>query len=852
MKGTEAKLISYMQGADKRFVIPVYQRNYDWRIENCRQLYDDLVKIIQKGRRSHFFGSIVSVHNDSTFNEFLIIDGQQRITTISLLMLAMYNIMKAGILVPEQSILPDKIYKTYLIDEWQEDETRIKLKPVKNDSAAFGKLFGGDEDEYIRDSNLTINYQYFYQRILKEEISLDQLYTAITRLEIINITLSGDDNPQLIFESLNSTGLALSEGDKIRNFILMGLPTREQNDYYEKYWNRIEQCTGYNVSAFVRDYLSVKQQAIPAMNKVYATFKMYVEDEGLETEPLLKDLLFYARQYSLLLKPSSSVDRALRACIVRLNRLETTITRPFFLEVLRLQEEGRLTREETREIFLYTENYLFRRTICDLPTNALNKIFLMLHREIIRYDGTADNYVEKFKYALLSKNERGRFPRDNEFVEAFSARQVYQMNSKNKIYIFERFENAGVGVEDKDIYSRCDEGIYTIEHIMPQHLTPAWNRELGDRYEEIHETWLHRLANLTLTGYNSKYSNNTFEEKKTMQNGFEQSGLRINIWIAQQKNWGISELGKRNEMLMKQALGIWPLPETAYVPSEKQLDVCTLDDDIDLSGRQILRFEYKKTVQPVTSWINMMEQVIKILHAEDKSILYSLARSRSSDSEIGGQVSDRPDGVMNPLEIDDGIYLEKHSNTGTKIVTLKKLFRMYGANPEDLFFYLKNDEDDMSDKEKGPRFEIRKKYWTFALDYIHEANKENGSFANVNSSKENWISGYFGIGGFNIACIANYDQARIDLTLSKYSKEENKSAFDFLYGRKTDIERRLGMQVEWIRSEDTKASYVSYRMNGVSIINETDWIMMSKFHAEWSRKFYDVFVPLLKEWNETR
>ena len=166
MKGSETKLVSYMQGSDKRFVIPVYQRNYDWKTENCKQLYDDLIKVIRRGRKSHFFGSIVSVHNDGEFNEYLVIDGQQRLTTISLLLLAMYNLMKNGVLTSEKGNLAEKIYKTYLIDEWQDDDTRIKLKPVKNDRNAFGKLFD-EESEHIPDSNLTINYNYFYSRIQK-------------------------------------------------------------------------------------------------------------------------------------------------------------------------------------------------------------------------------------------------------------------------------------------------------------------------------------------------------------------------------------------------------------------------------------------------------------------------------------------------------------------------------------------------------------------------------------------------------------------------------------------------------------------------------------------------------------
>lgn len=292
MKGSEAKLVSYMQGSDKRFVIPVYQRNYDWKQENCKQLYDDLVRIVRDDRKSHFFGSIVSVHNEGQFNEFLIIDGQQRLTTVSLLMLAIHDAIEAGVVTPTDSRLADKIYRTYLIDEWQDDETRIKLKPVKNDSKAFQMLFQSPDD-YIKGSNLTANYRYFYTRVQKEEVSVDALYTAITRLEIINITLNHEDNPQLIFESLNSTGLALSEGDKIRNFILMGLPIKEQNTYYDAYWNRIELNTGYNVSAFVRDYLSLKQQVIPTMDRVYLTFKRYVEDQSILTEPLLCDLLAY-------------------------------------------------------------------------------------------------------------------------------------------------------------------------------------------------------------------------------------------------------------------------------------------------------------------------------------------------------------------------------------------------------------------------------------------------------------------------------------------------------------------------------------------------------------------------------
>ena len=314
---------------------------------------------------------------------------------------------------------------------------------------------------------------------------------------------------------------------------------------------------------------------------IYINFKDFVELSKIDTEPLLAEMLAYAKRYQILLDGNSG-STALDACIDRLNRLETTVTRPYFLEVLRLYNESKLTLTQVTEIFLTTESYLFRRTMCDLPTNALNKIFLMLHREIVRYDGTEDDYVEKFKYALLSKKERARFPDDVEFKVAFEERPVYLMNSKNKIYLLERFENFGTS-EDKDVYRHCDDGTYSIEHIMPQHLTPVWQKELGDDYEQIHEEWLHRMANLTLTAYNSKYSNSSFTEKKTMQNGFDDSGIRMNTWIAKKNKWTLAELEERSEYLMGRALSIWAAPVTEYKPEEKQLDTYTLEDEDELT-----------------------------------------------------------------------------------------------------------------------------------------------------------------------------------------------------------------------------------------------------------------------------
>lgn len=840
MKGSECRLIEYMEGSKKRFIIPVYQRNYDWKTENCKQLYDDLVKVIKNKRRSHFFGSLVSVYEPSGRNtEFLVIDGQQRLTTVSLLLLAMYNLIKSGIITPKDVYLDKQIYEDFLVDKYQPEETRIKLKPVKNDKKAFGKLFN-DAREHIRESNLTTNYNYFYERIQKQEISIDELFDAICRLEIINITLNNEDNPQLIFESLNSTGLDLSEGDKIRNFILMGLPSKEQDEYYDKYWNRIEECTKYDVSSFVRDYLSIKQLAIPSQKKIYISFKDYVDQKSIETEELLKDLLAYAKRYKILLSGGTE-NKALDACIYRLNRLETTVTRPFFLEVLRLYDENKLDISEVSEIFLITENYLFRRAICDLPTNALNKIFSTLHREIARYEGNDEGYVEKFKYALLSKKDRARFPDDDEFAERFTERPIYQMNSKNKIYIMERLENYST-LEDKDVYGHCDDGTYSIEHIMPQHLTPAWIKALGEDYEEIREMWLHRIANLTLTAYNSKYSNSTFEEKKSMKNGFEDSGIRMNTYIAKKDKWTLAELEERNQYLMGRALEIWAAPTTTFKPAEKQMDSYSLDDDTSLSGRLIARFSYKNTEQPVSSWVEMFQKVLQILYAEDKSVITKLAASKEDGLALNFTMNEAD--FKKTVEIGDGIYVWTNTSTQSKLSILNKVFRLYDADPSDLVFYLR-DENESAEEEAGTRYELRRKYWAYALEIIKETHGEGGPFANVNPSKDNWISGFIGINGFKISCIANFDFARVDLYLGKVKKEENKKAFDVLMTHKDYIEKALGVSLVWSRGDDIKISKISYQLNGVSIKNETDWLQMARFHAEWSKKFYDVIVPYL-------
>ncbi len=850
MKGSETRMTAFMEGADKRYIIPVYQRKYDWKQENCRQLYEDLKKVIQTGRSSHFFGSIVSsvIPNGSKI-EYHIIDGQQRLTTVSLLLLAICNLIAAGKLTSREERLDEQISHRFLIAPWASPEDRIKLRPVKSDREALAKLFGPEED-YDRASNLTLNYLFFRDVLLKEEISVDELYAAIGKLEIISITLEPDDNAQLIFESLNSTGLALTEGDKIRNYILMGLPPREQNQCYTDYWEKIEACTKGDVSAFVRDYLSIKQQMTPNVSIVYHAFKGYAEEAQLPIQTLLEDLLKYARLFEKLQTCKSGLgDRKLDDCLYRMARLEITVTRPFLMEVLRLNQDGKLSAEAVRNIFEITENYLFRRNVCEVPTNALNKVFLTLNKEILRYDNTADNYVDKFIYALRSKRESGRFPDDREFSDALAAKQVYLMRGKYKAYLFERFENYGT-VETKDVYAHLDNNDYSIEHIMPQHLTPAWTEELGANAVEIHETWLHRLANLTLTGYNPSLSNKSFREKRdAAQGGYRSSGLRMNQKIALKDTWGLPELEERNREMVAQALRIWRCPQTDFKPAEKEFDSCTLDDeDVDLTGQEIVKYSLLNVEQPVTSWTDMFEHVVKFLHQKDKSILSALAYSTSASTDLAGYVSSTESELRSALKIDDHIYMEKNTSTAYKLSILRRLFALYGMDPMELVFYLK--DLDSEKQAESSRFELRKRYWTFALPVIQKQHMHRGSFGNANPTTSNVLSGFFGISGVSVQCVANYDGARIDFYLGSSNVAQNKAAFDLLYSHREEIEQELGITPTWERADQYKASWISYALKDVSIVNEADWPRMAKFHAEWSDAICNAVLPYLQNGDE--
>ena len=615
MKAKEKKFLHFLEGSDKHFVIPVYQRNYDWKREQCKQLFDDLIDI-SKTNRTHFLGSIVSIyHDDGEDREYLIIDGQQRLTTLSLLLLALYKIIDKELL--ETNVNKEQIRDEYLVNKYSKDDKKIRLKPVKNDKDAFALLFK-DETDYLQDTNITINFQYFYERILREEISIDKIFSAIKQLVIVEIELkNGEDDPQLIFESLNSTGLDLAEADKVRNFILMKENSATQERFYNEFWNKIEINTNYNVSDFIRDYLTIKERTIPNKNKVYLHFKKYVTNNISDIEELLKDLLKFSTYYKKIINSKNMQDK-ISHVLHKINRLESIVTYPFIMEILEDHENSIIDKNEVVTILNIIVAFVFRRLICEVPTNALNKIFMVMGKEIKKYEDYQEHYVEIFKYIITKKKLSQRFPNDEEFKSKLIQKDIYNFKSKNKLFLLEQLENFE-NKERVDIENLVGSNELNIEHIMPQKLTSQWKESIGDNFETVHETYLHTLGNITLTGYNSKMSNKPFIEKRDMEKGFKESRLFLNKNLHDIEIWNEESLLNRANLLKNIALKIWIYPSSSYESEEDRLKLFTLsDDDVSFTGERILSFKFREDKEKnIDSWKGLYRKISTCLYELD-------------------------------------------------------------------------------------------------------------------------------------------------------------------------------------------------------------------------------------------
>lgn len=690
MRANHDFIISFLESRRESFIIPVYQRNYDWKQKNCEKLFNDLSNIYEKQLDAYFIGSIVTYPNpkqseDSRLTERLIIDGQQRITTLFILLIALRDHIN------ENGLEEKEVVESVESIVFNLKSKKLKLKSVKQDDEILSHLIDKRLRPQDTRSNIYFNYDYF-RRVLKESpIAPHHILRTLDKLQIVNITLERDiDNPQLIFESLNSTGVDLSGADLIRNFLLMDLPSEKQEQFYFGYWQVIEENTKFRVKELIRHYLTIQTKSIPKKNDkaIYESFKTFLAKSKISKEGFLKELIEYSRYFNWIAfatYPSQKISAALNI----FDRLEVGVAYPYFLTVFKALDEQILTEDEVLECLQMIETFVFRRIICEVPTNALNKIFMNLAAEIERVKQHDLNYNEKLRLVLIQKKSSQRLPDDAEFKSNMQTREVYRMKSKNKVYLLEKLENYE-NTERVDIENLLSDKKISIEHIMPQKLSHNWKQQLGNNYQTVHDRYLHRLGNLTLTGYNSNMSNYSFLKKK--EAGFDDSRFYLNKFIANTTEWNEFSMIERGEKLAERALKIWSYPriDSFYLDTE-DTSYFELNDYEHFARRKVKRIEFSGETISIEGghWRNMYKSVCQKLFELDPQLFISQESNPAFIKLKRKYVSTDKSELSKPMKIAESVYIESNLNTYYFCNNLIELFRVYDWDESELQIYLK-------------------------------------------------------------------------------------------------------------------------------------------------------------------
>ncbi|GAA9362079.1 DUF262 and DUF1524 domain-containing protein [Helicobacter pylori] len=546
MKADVTPLLKFIEDNQKnQLVIPIYQRVYSWEKEQCKQLWDDIVKTGGSDQiEGHFIGSILYVLDGITHsnNILLIIDGQQRLTTITLLLTALRNHLS-------DEVKRKEIEDHYLINSDKDGDKKFRLILSESDKDTLLSLIDKDRRKPSEPSSKIVENFKLFEEWVSNTNELETIFKGLEKLMIVEIALEkGKDDPQLIFESMNSKGMELTQTDLIRNYIIMETEIEKREGFYNKYWRAMEEGFKQNkkwFDRFVRHYLTIKTK-IPNISKVYVALKDYQQKEGIGIEDLLKDLQKYCG-YFCQIAFKKETDKDLNKALGFLVDLEMDVIYPLLLELYSDYSDGVLSKDDFRRSIALIESYICRRSVCGLGTNSLNKVFPSFTKHIQK-----DEYFKSLKAHFGSLTEKQRFPNNDEFKDCFITIDFYRF--KKREYFLERLENF-------DRKERVYTHEYTIEHIMPQKLMEEWERDLGENFQEIRNKYLHTIGNLTKTGYNSEYSNNSFQEKRDMEKGFKDSPLKLNQGLRDLKSFGEEEIKKRANDLADLALKIWTYPK---------------------------------------------------------------------------------------------------------------------------------------------------------------------------------------------------------------------------------------------------------------------------------------------------
>jgi uncharacterized protein with ParB-like and HNH nuclease domain len=824
MKANELQINNFLQAPNVQFVIPVYQRNYDWTNSECKELLNDILSVETENRGTHFIGSIVFIHegtySTSEVKELVIIDGQQRLTTINILYVALYRFAKEQ----NRTNDADRIYNMFLTNQYvQNESSKLKLKQTDSSSKAFDAIINGRETDNLPYSNVIENFNFFRSSITEE--NFQTILNGLNRLIFVEISLERDkDDPQRIFESLNSTGLDLSQSDLIRNFILMDLPPREQTKIFENIWNPIEENAKNLVrqkslvSDFIRDYLTLKTKRIPNKNKVYPEFKKLYpnkrNEEFFQELEQIKSLSFHYRKF---INPSTELDYAIRKELEYLSRLEVNVAFPFLLQVFEDKENGIITKDELIKILKLIQSYTWRRFIVGLPTNALNKIFMTLYSEV-----DEEEYFDSIVRALMKKKGSAKFPRNEEVKIALRDKDVYNTQAKNKYYFFELLENY-----NNREYVNTNNELITIEHIFPQNPSAEWLEQLTqDDYFSLKEKYLNTIANLTLSGNNGALSNKDFTAKKHMnidggEQGYVYSRLWLNNYLKTIDSWNMQSFEKRLELIYDRFLKIWELPhyeESIETQEEEEQNIFDADEP---RHKKLEYFIFENTKVETDAIAQMYMYVLKELYNKNTQLL----TSNQQVLKITRHIEDFRSGQ----EVANGWYVETNLDSTSKVNYLKKLLTIYELEDELTVKYSNEGEN-----HKTPnRFMVRNKYWQQILPKLEGTEL----FNNVNPNKEYWISAGAGVSGVSFTMMVLKSFCRIELSIVSSSKELNKKYFNTLFSKRTEIESAFGHELTWEELPDNKMSRIKFENRNVNLFNLNDWEEMNQFFIEHLPKF---------------
>lgn len=560
--------LNKLLNTSRQFIVPIFQRNYSWQKNQYEQLWFDILRASKfKEKQNHFIGSIVYIDMGTPAGrpqQLLLIDGQQRLTTISILLCAIKDYVQKFNLETKLINLA-KIKNQFLYNSDEIDEDRYKLLLNVQDKETYIKLIDNTIFTVNKPAtNIIKCYEFFYERIedfIKQHGQIDEIYAGIFKLSLVSISLDKDsDNPQMIFESMNSTGKDLSQTDLLRNYLLMDLTPEKQTRLYKTYWKPMEELFGEDIykndvnkfDYFIRDFLTLKSDTgyICKINNVYENFKRYYLDNNCEKFVVLKDLFTYAKYYACI-DLLQEKDDELKLYWQEFKKLDSHVVYPFLLKLYDDYSCQILIKEDFKKILQVVISYLWRRAICEIPTNSLSKTFATLYQAVDK-----DDYVNSVIKAFVFKSSYKRFPSDYEVREKLQTKDIYHFRLRK--YLLEALENY-YHKEPIDLNTAN----YTIEHIMPQNIEHnlLWQQMLGEDWQEVHSLYLHTLGNLTITGYNAEMSNKSFGEKVNGESGFKHSHLKLNESIAQCDVWNKKAIQRRTNILTDIILKIWKYPE---------------------------------------------------------------------------------------------------------------------------------------------------------------------------------------------------------------------------------------------------------------------------------------------------